>query len=106
MLLVMRRRWGFASLLSVLLAPLTVYAQEATVTATTSTEPSETHSQAIAYGAMPGGLHAPTAEVLPQGAVQVSTLMGLGRRTGLLGPDHKFNRGVGDLAVAFGATDF
>ena len=63
-------------------------------------------SQAIAYGAMPGGLHAPTAETLPKGAVQVSTLMGLGRRTGLLGPEHKFNRGVGDLAIAFGATDF
>ncbi len=62
--------------------------------------------QAITYGAMPGGLHAPTAETLPKGAVQVSTLMGLGRRTGLLGPDHKFNRGVGDLAIAFGATDF
>ncbi len=63
-------------------------------------------SQAIAYGAMPGGLHAPTAETLPKGAVEVSTLLGLGRRTGLLGPDHKLNRGVGDLAVAFGATDF
>ena len=63
-------------------------------------------SQAIVYGAMPGGLHAPTAETLPKGAVQVSTLTGWGRRTGLLGPDHKFNRGIGDLAVAFGATDF
>ncbi len=61
-------------------------------------------SQAIAYGAMPGGMHAPTAETLPKGAVQVSALSGLGRRTGLLGPDHKFNRAIGDIAVAFGAT--
>jgi hypothetical protein len=90
----------------VLLVPLTVSAQEADVTAGVSTEQSFAPAQAIAYGAMPGGLHAPTAEVLPKGAVQVSTLMGLGRRTGLLGPNHKFNRGVGDLAIAFGATDF
>lgn len=53
---------------------------------------------------MPGGIHAPSAETLPKGAVQVSTLTGLGRRTGLLGPDHKFNRAIGDLAFAFGAT--
>jgi hypothetical protein len=90
----------------VLLLPLTVSAQEAEVVAGASADQSVAPSQAIAYGAMPGGLHAPTAEVLPKGAVQVSTLMGLGRRTGLLGPGHKFNRGIGDLAVAFGATDF
>jgi hypothetical protein len=54
---------------------------------------------------MPGGLHAPTAETLPKGAVQVSTLTGLGRRTGLLGPDHKFNRAIGDIAFGFGVTD-
>src|SRR5688572_10958598 len=100
------RRWGLASFLSVLVVPLTVSAQEAEVTAGVSTDQTVAPSQAIAYGAMPGGLHAPTAEVLPKGAVQVSSLMGLGRRTGLLGPDHKFNRGIGDLAVAFGATDF
>lgn len=53
---------------------------------------------------MPGGMHAPTAETLPKGAVQVSALSGLGRRTGLLGKDHKFNRAIGDLAFAFGVT--
>ncbi len=53
---------------------------------------------------MPGGMHAPTAETLPKGAVQVMALTGLGRRTGLLGENHKFNRAIGDLAVAFGAT--
>jgi hypothetical protein len=100
------RRWGLASFLSVLLIPLSVSAQEADVTADVSAEQTVAPPQAIAYGAMPGGLHAPTAETLPKGAIQVSSLMGLGRRTGLLGPDHKFNRGVGDLAIAFGATDF
>lgn len=102
----MRCRWGFASFLSVLLVPLTVSAQEAEISAGTSTDQSVAPAQDIVYGAMPGGLHAPTAETLPKGAVEVSTLMGLGRRTGLLGPDHKFNRGVGDLAIAFGATPY
>ena len=75
------------------------------MTATAGSDQGVAPSQAIAYGAMPGGLHAPTAETLPKGTVQVSTLSGLGRRSGLLGPDHKFNRAIGDLAIAFGATD-
>ena len=73
----MRCRWGFASFLAVLIAPLTVHAQEADVTAGTSPDQGVAPSQAIAYGAMPGGLHAPSAEVLPVGAVEVSTLEGL-----------------------------
>jgi hypothetical protein len=93
-------------LLSALLFPLTVSAQEADVAAGVSADQGIAPSQAIAYGAMPGGLHAPTAETLPKGAIQVSTLTGLGQRSGLLGPDHKFTRGVGDLAIAFGATEY
>ena len=62
--------------------------------------------QAIGYGAMPGGLHAPSAETLPKGAVQVFTLGGFGWRSGLLADNHRFGRGIGNLAVAFGATDF
>jgi len=61
-------------------------------------------AQAIGYGAMPGGLHAPSAETLPKGAVAVSTLGGFGWRSGLLSDDHRFGRGIGNLAVAFGAT--
>lgn len=61
--------------------------------------------QAIGYGAMPGGLHSPSAETLPKGAVEVFTLGGFGWRSGLLSDDHRFGRGLGDLAVAFGATD-
>lgn len=102
----MRRRWGLASFLSVLVVPLAVSAQEADVTAGATPDQDAAPAQAIGYGAMPGGLHAPTAEVLPKGAIQVFTRTGLGRRTGLLGPDHKFNRGIGDLSLAFGATDF
>ena len=99
----MRRRWGLASFLAVLLVSLTASAQEADVTAAVaSPDEGVAPSQAIAYGAMPGGLHAPTAETLPKGAVEVSTLVGLGRRTGLLGPDHKFNRGDRRHRVRFG----
>lgn len=102
----MPRRWGLAALLSVVLSPLAAAGQEASVTATVSPDADGATPQAIGYGAMPGGLHAPTAEVLPKGVVQVSALSGFGRRTGLLGPEHTFHRGIGDLAIAFGATDF
>ena len=101
----MRRGWGFASFLSVSLVSLLASAQPAEDTAEApAADQGVAPSQAITYGAMPGGLHAPTAETLPKAAVQVSTLTGLGRRTGLLGKDHKFNRAIGDLAIAFGAT--
>jgi hypothetical protein len=101
----MRRRWGLASFLSVSLFSLTASAQGADVSAEApAADEGDAPKQAITYGAMPGGIHAPTAETLPKGAVQLSMLSGLGRRTGLLGPDHKFNRAIGDIAVAFGAT--
>ncbi len=50
---------------------------------------------------MPGGLHAPAAVTLPRGAVEVALLGGYGRRGGLLGTDHKLNRGIGNLAIGF-----
>ncbi len=98
------RRWGIASVLCVLLWPLAASAQEAEVTdaAAPTSADEDVKPQVITYGALPGGLHAPSAETLPKGAIQVSTLTGLGRRTGLLGPDHKFNRAIGDIAFAFG----
>ncbi|MDB4959629.1 MAG: hypothetical protein JWO36_7198 [Myxococcales bacterium] len=54
---------------------------------------------------MPGGLHVATAETLPKGVVQVSTLSGFGYRKGLLGADHRFGRVIGDLAAAYAPTD-
>ena len=99
------RRWGLASFLSVLLLPLGVSAQEAEVVGEAPADDNSAPNQSIAYGAMPGGLHAPSAETLPKGAIQISTLSGIGRRTGLLGPDHKFNRAIGDLAFAYGVLD-
>ncbi|MBW8771992.1 MAG: carboxypeptidase regulatory-like domain-containing protein [Gemmatimonadetes bacterium] len=83
-------------------------APDATVTASTgdTAEPeSLAPPQAVIYGAMPGGIHVATAETLAKGVVEVSTMSGLGRRTGLLGAEHKFNRAIGNLAFAYGVTD-
>ena len=80
-------------------------AQPADVTASTTGTEEPGAPQAIGYGAMPGGLHAPSAETLPKGAVEVSSLGGFGWRSGLLTSNHRFGRGLGDLAVAFAPTD-
>jgi hypothetical protein len=55
----------------------------------------------VGYGAMPGGLHVATAEILPQGTVELAALSGFGYRKGLLGPDHTLDRAIGELAVAY-----
>ncbi|MBA3462616.1 MAG: carboxypeptidase regulatory-like domain-containing protein [Deltaproteobacteria bacterium] len=100
----MRRRWGtapFASIIGLVAAVPTVSAQPADVTASAPAGEESAPPQAIGYGAMPGGLHAPSAETLPKGAVQIAMLGGFGFRNGLLGSDHKLRRGIGNLAVAF-----
>jgi hypothetical protein len=84
----MRRR---GTVLLCLLAAAPVAAQPADVVAT-------------GYGAMPGGLHAPSAETLPKGVGAVAAFGGFGWRTGLLADDHRFGRGIDDLAFAYGAT--
>lgn len=77
-------------------------AQSADVTASAApTDVDPAPSQVIGYGALPGGLHAPSAQTLPKGAVQVATLGGFGWRKGLLGEDHRFGRGIGNVAIAF-----
>ncbi|MEJ7599053.1 MAG: carboxypeptidase regulatory-like domain-containing protein [Kofleriaceae bacterium] len=55
----------------------------------------------VGYGALPGGLHAPSALTLPQGMVAVTATTGFGYRSDLLGPDHRFMRGIGNLAFAY-----
>lgn len=103
----MRCRWGLASFLCASLVTGAATAQDASVTATTTdAEPASTAPpQAIVYGALPGGIHVATAETLAKGTIEVGLLSGLGRRTGLLGSDHKFNRAIGDIAFAYGITD-
>lgn len=95
-------RRGIASVLSVVtLAPF-AWAQSADVV--DSSEPpvvEESPNPVIGYGALPGGLWAPSAETLPKGAVQIALLGGYGMRNDLINTDTKFTRMTGRLAVGF-----
>jgi Carboxypeptidase regulatory-like domain len=72
------------------------------VTAPEPPEPPEPEAvPRLGYGAMPGGLHVPSAEILPRGSVAVAALSGYGYRKGLLSAGHTFNRMIGDLAFAY-----
>ncbi|HZJ64855.1 MAG TPA: carboxypeptidase-like regulatory domain-containing protein [Kofleriaceae bacterium] len=55
----------------------------------------------VGYGAMPGGLHTATAEVLPPGTVEIAATGGFGYRKGLVNDAHTFSRLAGDIAVAY-----
>jgi hypothetical protein len=101
----MRRRVGLASFLSLVLLPWTASAQEADVSAAVDPDAEGAPNQVVLYGAMPGGLNVASADVIPKGAVQVSMLSGYGRRSGLLDPDHSFNRTLGGLAFAYGVHE-
>jgi len=59
----------------------------------------------LGYGAMPGGLHAPTADALPRGMFAFAALGGVGWRSGLVGADHRLTRSLGDLGFAFAPLD-
>ena len=97
------RRWGHACLL--VLSAATAYAQSPDLSATTSEEPEALPPVAIGYGALPGGFHVASARTLPNGVFAVATLGGFGWRSGLLpgsgGKDHRFGRGIGDIAFAY-----
>jgi hypothetical protein len=55
----------------------------------------------VGYGAMPGGLHTATAEVLPPGTFELAVLSGYGYRKGLVNDTHTFSRALGDFAIAY-----
>src|SRR6185503_1121812 len=55
----------------------------------------------VGYGAMPGGLHTATAEVLPPGTFELAVLSGYGYRKGLVNDQHTFSRALGDIAIAY-----
>ncbi len=102
MLWVMRCVWGLASLL---IAPGLALGQS-DVTGTVDTAPVvEEPGPALVVGhaGLPGGLHAPGAMMMPPGTASIATLGGFGWRSGLLGPDHRMRRGVGNLGFAFAA---
>jgi hypothetical protein len=55
----------------------------------------------VGYGAMPGGLHTATAEVLPPGTFEVAAVSGFGYRKGLVNTGHTFDRALGEFAFAY-----
>jgi hypothetical protein len=105
------RRWGLAVFLCLVSAAPAAFAQTVGGDVAASTDDAGgavgaiAAPQEITYGAMPGGLHVPSAEVLPKGVAEISTLSGFGWRKGLLGADHRFGRAIGDIAFAYGITD-
>lgn len=62
----------------------------------------EAPTQAVGYGAMPGGIHVPDASTLPAGALELITLDGYGFRKGALATEHTMSRALGSIAVAYG----
>ena len=96
------RWWGQAALL--VASGTVASAQPAEVAAVADPAAIPAPATAIGYGAMPGGLHVPSAETLPKGAVEVTAQSGFGTRETLLGPDHKMSRMIGTIAVAFAPT--
>lgn len=100
----MRRSGAIAILcLASVVAPSVALAEAPAgdVAATTAANATPPEPPRVGYGAMPGGLHVAAAETLPQGTVELALLSGYGYRKGLLGPDHTFNRAIGDLAFAY-----
>lgn len=96
----MRRR-GIPSCILLLLAAAPAFAQPADISATATADAAPSAPQLLGYGALPGGLHAPSADTLPAGTMAFGAVGGFGYRSDLLGPDHRFGRGIGDLAFAY-----
>lgn len=84
------RLWGFAA---VALCAAPAYADDAI----------------LGYAALPGGIHAPSADTLPAGTLSVEALGGYGFRKGLLGDsdhgNHRFARLLGDVAIGYAPID-
>ena len=103
------RCWGIACL--ALLTSASAYAQTAgaDVSASAGGEPSEAPPVVIGYGALPGGIHAASAQTFAKGTFAFASLGGFGWRSGLLpssgGTDHRFGRGIGNLAFAYAPHD-
>ncbi len=87
-------------------APALAWGQAADVTATADQgEAPAPVAPNVVYGAMPGGLHVASAETLPTGSAEISMLSGFGYRKGLLGPNERFGRVIGDIAAAYAPSD-
>src|SRR5690606_8676482 len=58
----------------------------------------------LGHGALPGGLHAPTADTLPGGMFAFTATGGYGWRGGLVGDEHRLGRRLGGVGLAFAPT--
>jgi len=100
------RCWGLACLVMLSVSPAFAQAPaDADVSAKSGAEPEDPPPAVIGYGALPGGIHAPAATMLPKGTFAFASLGGFGWRSGLLpgtgSDDHRFGRGIGNLAFAY-----
>src|SRR5262249_45388184 len=101
-------RWsGTAAILGLALALASPASAQST---SSSSEPPDVEASSgelgppparVGYGAMPGGLHVATAEVLPPGTFEIAGISGYGYRKGLANSTHTFNRAVGDIAFGY-----
>src|ERR1051325_7282254 len=55
--------------------------------------------------AMPGGIEVASAATLPAGAAMFELASGIGYRRGLLAPEHRFVRALGEVAASYGVLD-
>ena len=99
------RRWPLASLLVAATVAPAMAQPAGEVTTTVALDEDAAPPQALGYGALPGGLHAPSADTLPKGAVAVGLISGYGFRKDLLGNadngKHRMVRVLGDVAIAY-----
>src|SRR6185503_19556773 len=96
-------RWsGIAAVLGLSFATASsVYAQTPSGEVEASATDDAGPPPRVGYGAMPGGLHTATAEVLPPGTFELAVLSGYGYRKGLVNDSHTFSRALGDFAIAY-----
>jgi Carboxypeptidase regulatory-like domain len=106
------RRWGIACRACAVFAvgdAAFAQAPAGDVSASMRDATAEPPVAVIGYGALPGGIHAPSALTLGKGTFAFASLGGFGWRSGLLpaaGDDeHRFGRGIGNLAFAYAPTD-
>ena len=103
------RRWGLACLVLLPVAPAFAQAPAADVSEAPIAPGTEPAPLVIGYGALPGGIHAASAQTLPAGSFAFASLGGFGWRSGLLPAaddrEHRFGRGIGNLAFAYAPHD-
>jgi hypothetical protein len=98
------RCWGIASIVALGVVPAAAQPVGGVTTGAAGVE-AEPAPLELGYGALPGGLRAPSARTLPAGAFAIGAVGGYGFRSALLSEDHQMTRGTGDIGFGFGITD-